>query len=256
MNKSYIGVTGITSVKEAVITIKSFGKYYINMKSDHIPMVGVLVSYKSLIDEQYTNLRYPRISEIPDILFALQDLCFTTLHFNTRTPQFSYEISQLLNYKDIYNTYSNNIGIQLNISNPSPIEIIKIKKEFPLLEIIIQLRDIKDIDWISKCSNIISYILIDFSLGKGENLNVRDASIIYKKIKEKVKEDIGIGFAGGFTPDNIELIIQSLVTNINSLDFSIDVESGVRTNDVLDLDKAAEYIANASLQFNLYITDD
>ncbi len=44
------------------------------------------------------------------------------------------------------------------------------------------------------------------------------------------------GFAGGIKPDNVEQIIENIKPNLGTHDtFWIDMESGIRTNDVLDL---------------------
>ena len=80
-------------------------------------------------------------------------------------------------------------------------------------------------------------VLIDGSLGLGKEItdfSVPDLSFNH-----------ALGFAGGINPENILNILQQLpkadsITNVSTL--GIDVESGIRTNDVLSLEKC-EFIA-------------
>ena len=50
------------------------------------------------------------------------------------------------------------------------------------------------------------------------------------------------GFAGGISPENVESKIQQIM-DLGDFDFWIDMESAVRTNDVLDLDKVAQVLS-------------
>jgi hypothetical protein len=56
---------------------------------------------------------------------------------------------------------------------------------------------------------------------------------------DEIKDRVQVGIAGGFTPENIH----QYTTKYPS--FSIDVESGVRTNDQFDIEKAKRYVENS-----------
>ena len=51
-----------------------------------------------------------------------------------------------------------------------------------------------------------------------------------------------IGYAGGFNPDNVGDKLSYLLDNVNQGTFWIDMESGVRTDDWFDLDKAVSVL--------------
>lgn len=51
-----------------------------------------------------------------------------------------------------------------------------------------------------------------------------------------------VGFAGGITPENVEGNIHQVYDLGGDNDFWIDIESGVRTNDQLDLDKVVRVL--------------
>lgn len=51
-----------------------------------------------------------------------------------------------------------------------------------------------------------------------------------------------IGYAGGFSPDNVEEKLTFLLRNVTMGEFWIDMESGVRTDDWFDLDKVVKVL--------------
>ena len=53
------------------------------------------------------------------------------------------------------------------------------------------------------------------------------------------------GFAGGISPDNVEAKIQQIMA-LGDFDFWIDMESAVRTDDVLDLDKVESVLSTCA----------
>jgi phosphoribosylanthranilate isomerase len=51
------------------------------------------------------------------------------------------------------------------------------------------------------------------------------------------------GYAGGIGPDNVQAVMRKLVVMAPShTEFWIDTESGVRTGDTFDLDKAVQVV--------------
>ena len=58
--------------------------------------------------------------------------------------------------------------------------------------------------------------------------------------------DFYTGYAGGLNPDNVLDMVGALAPISNSVNVWIDVETGVRTNDVLDMVKVEEFLTNAT----------
>lgn len=89
-------------------------------------------------------------------------------------------------------------------------------------------------DWIlpyiseKKLDNV--HILLDASLGKGVTPDIFE-------VPEQLRHlDYPIGFAGGLNPENISKV-HTQVKSIGLNKYWLDLESGVRTDNVFDLDK-------------------
>lgn len=103
-------------------------------------------------------------------------------------------------------------------------------------EIIIQQRDIRDIDvyWYSvqrRCSLDCFSVLLDASGGQGVDTPI-----------EILKGDKKVGYAGGINPDNVADKLTYLFENVGEGEFWIDMESGVRTDDWFDLGKVRQVL--------------
>ncbi len=258
--KPYLGITGCSKISEVIKTIQLFNKYYITLQSEHIPMLGFLVSYKwqkssNYFDCQTHSKRYPTIKDLFELLHIAHNKVFTTIHYNTKNPYFANELISLLNINTPYGKIEHLLnGIQLNISKPNPKEINIIKKSFPHISIIFQLNNsfIKDSrfqnsDTLVKFINInysdVQYILLDVSGGRGSNINLNFTSSLYNYFKRN--NFFNIGFAGGFNGTNIKDRIKKLRCLTNTYDFSIDAEGKLRdSNDNYSLIKAEVYIRN------------
>ena len=73
-------------------------------------------------------------------------------------------------------------------------------------------------------------ILIDGSGGLG--IDTQISVLNYRKV----------GYAGGFNPENVERKTSFLLDNPNVLDFWIDMESGIRTDNWFDIEKAKDIL--------------
>lgn len=104
-------------------------------------------------------------------------------------------------------------------------------------EIIIQQRSTMEIDIYKAMNNKRNYvsILFDQSGGRGQILDLSDIN---------QNPYIKAGYAGGINPDNVADILMKLFKKANH-PFWIDVESGVRTRDYLDLEKVYKLLSNA-----------
>jgi hypothetical protein len=274
--KHYFGITGSTQLREVEEILKIFERYNLSIKSNIMPMLGFLISYKwNKKDLKYPhNKRYPKIYDLFDLLKICGGKCFKTIHYNTKEVKFSGEVIDLLNYS-LSNTYvsipynkdmdmdleiklgSLIDGIQLNIAKPNPFEIAKIKERFPHLLIILQFNNsfnkipLKELRYMIKYRyyEVIDYILIDFSQGRGIKTQTDEFSNIYKEISKELKQmnkKIHIGFAGGFSSNNIIKRVVNIFNNLTQpVFFSLDVEGRLRdTNNDLDLNEVEQYINN------------
>lgn len=64
VSKPYVGVTGLTTREEVESTIREFEQAGYTLNSGHLPMIGFLVSQKTLHGEPTSNRRYPKIEDL------------------------------------------------------------------------------------------------------------------------------------------------------------------------------------------------
>ena len=90
------------------------------------------------------------------------------------------------------------------------------------------------------------HYLYDSSGGRGnDGLKIWNALEVYKSDR--------IGYAGGITPDNVVSVLEE-VCKSEKLANWIDLESGIRTDDKFDFDKAQLFLQNV-LMFNMKVTN-
>lgn len=256
--KPYIGITGFTSADDIRKTVGGFLANSISMDTRYIPMLGYLVSYKTLNHTPTDNLRYPLIDDIPDLLRAAEKKALAMIHYNSKElDTLADQIYEIFTLEDIY---ENDLcsALQLNILWPPVCEIEKIRDLFPGMKIVLQLSEKtikgktpKDIcDHVADYSGMISYVLIDPSAGQGIEFDLRRSVSIHNMLKDKHPK-LTIGFAGGFSDKNAKELIDALAFEVS--DFCIDVESGVRDkksekygDDIFNVEKALAYIGKSS----------
>jgi phosphoribosylanthranilate isomerase len=252
MTTPYIGITGITSADEAIHAVKSFeANKKSHRQTGHQLMLGVLVSYKTLkIGAHPTKRRYPPLREIPEILEAVKGKCFPVLHYNTRTPEFVGELRRLLEFQDLYRKGLVR-GVQLNINAPSPTQVAAVSQRYAKLSIILQFNqsphNITNYPQLARdYGGSADYVLIDPSRGTGLAFAHSHAVTQYAQLRQCAPW--GIGFAGGLSPENIKSKLSRLKSALETTDFSIDAESGLRDQgDDLDLKKVDLFLQEAQL---------
>ena len=262
--KPYIGITGPVLPHEVDLIINEFQKADITFDSPHIPqipMLGFLVSYKTLNDLPTKNRRYPNFENLRFLLEQANNRVFTTVHYNTRDKEnLANEVSRV--FEGIYEDGLCR-GIQLNVVWPSLDQIRQIKREFPDMKIIFQgnqkvlssgtpqevVRRIKEYQ------SDVSYLLIDPSGGRGKEFDIDSSVDIYQELKEQIP-DLMTGFAGGFTGDNVIDRTETLINKIKTSKFSIDAEGGLRDkispaygDDLLNPQKVNGYVSNSAWVF-------
>jgi phosphoribosylanthranilate isomerase len=256
-NKNYIGMTGITEEKQlfGIDSIFRNGKF---PNQNHDIMIGILISPRNL-DKTWFSSRYPNIWEIKNILQSLykkekyKDF-FNTLHIDEKAnSNWEYCLELLINKIGIIPK-----GIQVNVKHPKVKDIKRLSERFPETQIIFQYsgdflnKDIKEaMKDLSVYTKYIDYVLIDPSRGRGLELNSNLALKHFIQIKKDFNH-LNVALAGGFNHKNIRDYVKAFKASLDSFDFSLDIESGVRDNDdKLDLIKFESYIQNLSKE--LYI---
>lgn len=257
--KPYVGITGPVNVQETKDICKEFSDAGYSMVSSHIPMLGFLVSYDTLNGQKIQNRRYPPTNALPELFKATNGRVLTMVHYTSK------ELDTLSNQvaKIFDGVYKNGLcrAIQLNIVWPDIEQVSKIKKQYPDMQIVLQVShkamDGKTPNQITKrirdYGDLISYVLIDPSGGRGIPFNLKSSVAIYFEIKEKCP-NLTIGFAGGFNGENVVPRLKEILKQVENDKFCIDAEGGLRDkitseygDDLLNIEKVKKYIQSASL---------
>lgn len=258
--KPYVGVTGISSVNEARLVVRSFVDAGLtDENSTHRGMIGLLTSQRTLSHDNTKTPKYPALHQIREIFLATQGRSFNTLHFSTY--KVSHLTEQLTAIMEKTGIYHNRLchGVQLNISWPPAIELEKSRTSFPSLKIILQLgprvlseKNAEDVaEGLINYEGLIDYVLIDPSGGKGTTFEPDKVAPLYNGIKD-LYPNLPVVFAGGFNPENVKTRLLLLSEAIEENKFSIDAEAGLRTQkgpSSLSIPKVAKYIHKAASFF-------
>jgi hypothetical protein len=251
-SKPYVGITGPVSSNEVYAICNEFSDAGFNMETPHIPMLGYLVSYKTL-NCQAGNRRYPLFGMLPDLINEARDV-MTMIHYNSSVDGLANQVEQVFD-----SIYDNCKALQLNIPWPDVSEVRKIKEHFPEMQIVFQAsgKVMKDKtpaelkERIAEYGDTISYVLVDPSGGRGQPFDIGHSVELYEELKEL---PLTIGMAGGFNENNTANRLRELVRTIGHDNFCIDVEGGLRDklsdaygDDLLNLEKVTHYLQAASL---------
>jgi len=261
--KNYIGVTGLVSKEEVSYICKSFEDFGLYDNPFHKPMIGILASYKTLNNIEVENRRYPKLDALSELINEMKSGTFKTIHYNTREFNSLFEqISKLISIPYYRNSLD---GLQLNMTYPPIGQVEKIKEKFPKLDVIFQANSgvlnsgsKKEIaKSIKNYENLIDYVLIDASGGRGKNLNILYSAELANEIKN-LNPNINIGFAGGFDRCNVYRNCEELILLYGGFNLSIDAEGGLRDklsnkygDDLLNINKVRDYIQSASSIFSI-----
>ena len=254
----YVGVTGSVTNEEAGGICREFAEAGYNMNSSHVPMLGFLVSYKTLNGQATQNRRYPSPRKLPWLLSQSGSRVLNMIHYNSKEmDSLSNQVSQI--FEGIYN---NGLcrAIQLNIVWPDINQIKKVKDRFPGMQIVFQAshsamagKTPADIArGIKGYGDSLSYVLIDPSGGRGLEFDL-DASVnLYFELREQCP-DLTIGFAGGVNEGNVLERLKEIVSKTSTEGFCIDAEGGLRDkitdaygDDLLNIQKVRGYLQASS----------
>jgi phosphoribosylanthranilate isomerase len=246
--RPYIGISGIENRHQLGSLLNI---YEGRGKIPHMLALGCIVSYKTLagikenprvltkneILEIYKGLKHYDTDVLENVLFSLH---YYTIEPEKAKPmvnkvsalvkkQLSYQITRL--FEDIYNDYDRTtpgfrLGVQLNISWPEPREVELIKKYHPRLMTILQVSDFDSIEEkIGKYD--VDYILFDESRGMAKDVDAEKMISIYKAIKGKTSAVLG--FAGGYSAENVRPRVNEMRNKTGTKNISIDAEGKMRT---------------------------
>ncbi len=243
MRRPYIGVNGFMNMADVLTALNSLPE-----NGYRSLMVGVLASSKTL--NGHTNSlpnRFPDVRNIHKI-FVRDPRALNLIHYATDNEGYlAAELVQMSEYGGL-----NMNGFQLNITWPSQYSILRLHetcgKKFIVLQIGRRAFEMMDnspeliADNVADYGDSIDHVLLDLSGGHGKPLDALQLRSYLDAIKSRVPR-IGLGVAGGLSPNTLELI-QPLVEDFR--DLSIDAEGRLRTpEDHLDLAVAGDYIKKA-----------
>lgn len=259
--KQYVGVCGVASVEEAEKVVHLFRESGLNLKTEHIPMMGFQVSYKSLkYGFSPGNNRVPRLDKLHMILECVSRDTFPTIHYYTKEPEkLVPELEEVLVLDRIYRKGLVG-GVQINGVWPTTDQISEIRGKFPELKITLQMSSAVTGDMtqqqvagkLAAGYADIEYIILDSSHGTGVEFDTAEIASTYRTFRENGVRS-AVVFAGGFNGDNVKEKLAQLMRVTNTRDFSIDAEGGLRDrvgegygNDLLNLNKVQSYLRGSS----------
>ena len=252
--KPYVGITGLATSEDIAGVLNEFVYAGYSMRSGHMPLLGFLVSYKTLNGIPTANRRYPMLKDLPRIMRLSN--AFNMIHYNSREmPDLAKQVEKVFDY--IPGLCD---ALQLNIAWPWSYQVNKIRERFPEMKIVFQAssgamrdRTPKAIaEGIRLYGDSINYVLIDPSGGQGKPFDIKKSLAVYSEIRSRVPY-LKVGFAGGFTGENVAERLEALIGDTRYLDFCIDAEGGLRDkitgvygDDLLNLEKVRGYLQAAS----------
>ncbi|MBS3167331.1 hypothetical protein J4403_03950 [Candidatus Woesearchaeota archaeon] len=256
----YIGITGLTSMSEIRAIFEINKNLNLSLESNHLPMLGFLVSDKTLRGSSTENYRYPSVRDIPYLVEKASKEAFSMIHYNTHDKTTIFEQVKEL-FDKIYPLGCR--AIQFNVIWPPAEQISLIKDSFPEMKIVFQAskkvmteHQNEIVEKLNKYVNNLDYFLIDPSSGIGKEFNLEESLNFYNLITNNFSH-LTIGFAGGLNSTNVYSETNKILNLIKSSDFCIDAEGGLRNKvteiygqDFLDINQAKGYLSNALKAFN------
>lgn len=256
MKTPYVGITGPVTVDEVRQVGQAFRDAGFTKNSSHVPMIGILVSHKTLQGQPTQNRRYPKYEDVPALVEAADEFGIPMIHYNSREK--GTLLSQL---EKILEKSRMCQGIQLNIPWPDIETIKKTRETSKYVDFVIQLSGgaMKDLSpeqiarEVGKYGILANYTLIDPSGGKAKEFDIESSLTIYQELNVHAP-NTRVGFAGGFTGDNVRVRVKKLRERLGTKVFCIDAEGGLRdklseepADDILNMDKVKNYLEQAAL---------
>lgn len=268
----YIGAVGIKNREEA-IAVAEIIKDLNYRRAGYFMQIGVQVTPRVINDvSKESNRRLPdNLTEVADIFECTREILgdvFNVVHYSERDKtKIVDRIEQIFDKTGIFSAGLCR-AVQLNgyLNEIKVNDLERIKKNYHQLKIIMQINSemMKILEFngaatilsrLRSISRFIDYVLIDPSGGEGRKIKVWKSIVLAKMIKKEIP-DLGVGFAGGLDWDNVNFTVLKIRQLLQSKNFSIDAESGLRDrvgdgygNDDFNIEKAEHYLRNALAAF-------
>jgi hypothetical protein len=248
----YIGVTGCMH-PEHVDVLSALFPPFVDSEGP-LFMNGLLMSQKTLHGEQNKWLnRYPSREKL-HTLFSRSPRAMNIIHFNTDDRDAV--LMQLLAMVGLYHgcLEGHLHGFQLNMRWPDP-ELLRSFRELTEkknIKFILQIGEkaLKDVFHqpaylarrLKNYEGLVHHALIDGSGGLGKLLDIDFCFACLEQVEE-IGLEIGMGVAGGLSPETLHLIVPIIERFPGT---SIDAEGKLRdAEDHLDLPRAKAYVRRA-----------
>ncbi len=251
----YAGITGLTSVGQVEAVATQFEEAGFGPDKSHIGMVGFLASRGTLWEEPMSWRHPPTLQKLVELTGAVRGRMLPMIHYEAAAePRFAPPLGEI--FRELYGPGLCRAA-QIN-ARPAPDEVQRLLDSYPELDLVYQIRPelmAQGADAIVRelalHRGAFKYILIDPSCGRGQEFDPAQALPVYQALRAAFPEAL-LGFAGGFSAENVEARTAGLVTATGRRDFLIDAEGKVRTpGDDLDLKKTGGYIAGAARGYGL-----
>ncbi len=263
MEQPYIGVTGISSAREALGITAIFEQALpAAAHCTHRGMVGFLVSDAILKGRVSAPAKYPPTDALVGLLTASAGSGLNTIHYHTtERSTLADQVASLLNQDRIYERELCR-AVQLNMAWPDVSEVRALRAGFPDLSVILQLGarvlhryDHSDIaDRLRTYRDLASFVLIDPSGGRGRAFAASFVVPFVSMVQEALPEATLV-LAGGFTGENVLGRLEELRLSIGTKHFAIDAEGGLRgtteadPNGPFSIQRAKDYVEKAARFF-------
>lgn len=243
----YIGITGFNDRQQVQEVLNIWPR-----RAERKLMVGVLLSSNVLYKtKKPRSPRYPESDLIRDI-FIRDERCLNLIHYNTKNPD---NLAAEL-FDAIAVAGPNLDGFQLNIKWPKISELKKFREREAEQVIVLQVgaRAFEEVDdsptkmaeKVAAYSDLVNYVLLDQSGGKGLKMNAELLKPFVEEIRAQTSGELAIVAVGGLGPEfeQFKEPILELVKICPSL--SIDAEGKLRDEaDNLIVRAAVEYVTQA-----------
>lgn len=270
MVREFVSISGVSDENQLREIYRTCREEDINFKV----AIGYQVSNKS-INQGTKNPRQPRFKDLENLNNVAFDCGFIpAIHYYTKDPRTIIRDLEVIAEKS-----SPNLSLfQFNTLPPS-LEVLKKSKEigFKIIFTVAVsnkqspqrgyavwrgngVQDVKTgevkplMKQVQERKDFIDYIMFDPSHGTNLELDLEEDSLPIKFGKDITKKtelnNLGLVYAGGIKPTNVESVTRSLLSFFPQERVSIDVESGVREGNDLNIDLIRRYLLNYKLAFN------
>lgn len=236
MRLPYIGITGFASPEDVTTAEQCAALVPRGWRF----MAGVLVSAKTLRGEDSPRRRYPPLPSAAGLVRHLAAVAWPVVHFNTRAT--GEDLAREL--RALGRGLPEARGLQLNVVRPDPAAVAAFRREFPGVEVVLQVNrasldaaspNVSEIDdYVAAYDGLAEHALLDLSGGAGVPLDLPLARDVVRGWMHAARP----GVAGGLDAASVR--------QLEGLAVSCDAESRVRTaHDSLDHGRALAYVRAA-----------